>query len=554
MASGRLKSVAPTPREYQSAIAKSVLSAGSTLVVLPTGLGKTLVAFLVAQQSLSAGEPVLFCAPTKPLAIQHEKTAREMLDLEDGQIALITGATDAKKRKALYPAKGSPTLLVFSTPQTVKNDLEKHGASFPYSLVVFDEVHRAVGKYAYAAIAEEAKKSGALVLGLTASPGGQKKKIEEMMALLGVKNVQIRTHEDPDVAPYVKPMDMGFVEVDLPEGMEWAKNSLRDMIGEKMNTLRKMGFVGRFASKKGLAELRARILASNSPLRFSALSQHATLFSLVHCLELLETQGTGTLLKFYEKVKGREPSKAQQRLLNDKRFVTIMEKMKGADEHPKLAKLGELLGDAAKANPAHKAIVFCQYRDQAKLVAEMLGKNGIKAFPFMGKKDGVTAAMQKETLEKFRIGEFDVLVATSIGEEGLDIPSVDSVIFYEPVPSEIRSIQRRGRAGRAKVGSVTVLVTRGTQDQTFFWAARRREEKMKRIVGRMAGKEVEGKPKTTYTKLESAGKNETGKERGEGKEEKKELKNEKKTAKGEKKEDAHPSPMKAGQTKMSDFF
>ena len=52
------------------------------------------------------------------------------------------------------------------------------------------------------------------------------------------------------------------------------------------------------------------------------------------------------------------------------------------------------------------------------------------------------------------------LVATSIAEEGLDIPEVDLVVFYEPIPSEIRYIQRRGRTGRKTAGNVP--------DKTFF--------------------------------------------------------------------------------------
>lgn len=539
MGSGKLKGTAPSPREYQKSIADAVLQKGSALVVLPTGLGKTLIAFLVMAEKFKDG-PVLFCAPTKPLAIQHDRTAREMLELDENEIALITGAMPAAKRRGVYPSASSPARLVISTPQTVRNDLEKKRMEWNFSLVVFDEVHRAVGKYAYAALAEEAKKRNTLVLGLTASPGGQKNKIDEMVELLGAKHVEIRGHEDADVAKYVQQMRAEFIEVELTPAMESAKNSLRELIGGKMNTLRKMGFPGRFASKKGMAELRARILASRSPLRFSALSQHATLFSLVHCLELIETQGVGTLLKFVERVRGREPSKAQQRLLNEKRFIVAVEKLKNAEEHPKIAKLLELLSEAEKQNPLHKAMVFCQYRDQADLLAEKLTAAGMKAEAFMGKKDGITAKMQKDTLDKFRAGEFSILVATSIGEEGLDIPSVDSVIFYEPVPSEIRSIQRRGRAGRAKVGRVVVLVTRGTMDQTFFWAARRREEKMKRIVGRMAGKGVEGWRKTHYARTDtdaSRKRNETGGKTGNGK-----------------KSAAQNETRGKGQTKMSDFF
>ncbi|HLC38311.1 MAG TPA: helicase-related protein, partial [Candidatus Norongarragalinales archaeon] len=71
-----------------------------------------------------------------------------------------------------------------------------------------------------------------------------------------------------------------------------------------------------------------------------------------------------------------------------------------------------------------------------------------------------------------------VLIATSIGEEGLDIPAVDMVVFYEAVPSEIRLIQRRGRAGRMKIGSAIVLVTKGTKDEAYLWLSRNKEKKM----------------------------------------------------------------------------
>ena len=65
---------------------------------------------------------------------------------------------------------------------------------------------------------------------------------------------------------------------------------------------------------------------------------------------------------------------------------------------------------------------------------------------------GLSQKKQIAALTRFREGEFKVLIATSVGEEGLDVPSTDLVIFYEPVPSEIRSIQRKGRTGRSASG------------------------------------------------------------------------------------------------------
>jgi len=79
---------------------------------------------------------------------------------------------------------------------------------------------------------------------------------------------------------------------------------------------------------------------------------------------------------------------------------------------------------------------------------------------------------QKQIIEDFRSGKFNILVASSIGEEGLDIPSVDVVVFYEPIPNEIRNIQRRGRTGRFRTGEIYILVTKATKDEVYFFVSK----------------------------------------------------------------------------------
>jgi Fanconi anemia group M protein len=146
-------------------------------------------------------------------------------------------------------------------------------------------------------------------------------------------------------------------------------------------------------------------------------------------------------------------------------------------------------------------IVFVQYRDQVKKVVEELNKiPGVRAERFVGKREGVTQEEQKRTIERFRNGEFNVLVASSIGEEGLDIPAVDCVIFYEPIPSEIRNIQRRGRTARTRPGEVIILITKNTRDEAYYWVARSRERKMKRVVRGMQ-KMLQDRRKGAQSKL-----------------------------------------------------
>jgi ERCC4-related helicase len=81
-------------------------------------------------------------------------------------------------------------------------------------------------------------------------------------------------------------------------------------------------------------------------------------------------------------------------------------------------------------------------------------------------------------IERFKEGVHNVLVCTAVGEEGLDIPATDLVVFYEPIPSEIRTIQRRGRTGRGRAGRVVMLVTRDTRDEAYFYSSQKKERRM----------------------------------------------------------------------------
>ncbi|PIT84756.1 hypothetical protein COU37_01700 [Candidatus Micrarchaeota archaeon CG10_big_fil_rev_8_21_14_0_10_45_29] len=528
-----LNAQAPLPRQYQSDIADAVINGGSALVVLPTGMGKTLVALLVANKKLDEGN-VLFLAPTRPLAAQHEQVCRKWLNLKEEEISLVSGLISAKERPKIYAKE--PKILL-STPQTIANDLEAGRLKWDFSLCIFDEVHRAVGKYAYTKVAKEALAHNTMVLGLTASPGAQKKKIQEILDALGIKNVQIRTHEDEDVKKYIKQLQIKWIEVPLTLDILQIKMLLEKMASKYSTTLKKMGFFAKFNTKKSMAEMRAKILASNSKLKYSAISFHASLFSSVHMLELLETQGVQSLRKFISRVKERDESKAQQRILSDANFAEVERLLEKCAEHPKLAKLVQII----KERPAgEKFIVFSQYRDQVDVICKELGDAGLLCSAFMGKKGGVTQKIQAKTIERFREGKFDILVATSIGEEGLDIPSVDNVIFFEPAPSEIRAIQRRGRAGRAKIGNMFGLIAKGTRDEAFFWASRKREEKMQKIVGKMSLQNSYAKKREEEScgeKEKESGKKRAGKEKGGEKDSK--FKNKGKKA--------------AGQSRLSDF-
>jgi Fanconi anemia group M protein len=465
-----------TPRAYQLAINESIMQHGNSLVVLPTGLGKTLVALMLIREKIKQGR-CLFLTPTKPLAKQHYESVKEILELDDEQVSLVTGEMQPAKREAEYRKQ-----IIISTPQTIRNDIQQGRFGSNFKLVIFDEAHRAVGDYAYTMIAKKLHKKSLLV-GLTASPGGRRDRIQEVLDNLFITNIEIRASTDPDVAQYVQKSTITWIPVELSPTLKMIKRELDSLTSKYAKRLGEMGFRAPIKHKGRFLEMRKRILAIPSGIKYPAMVQYSVLLHVLHMSELLETQGVYPLKKYIAKVEEKE-SKSAKLLLAEPGMATIRELAESGAEHPKLKKLVELL----KAMEGKKVIVFAQFRDQIKQIEEMLNEEGISAKQFVGKKDGVTRKMQEATIADFRTDKFSVLVASSIGEEGLDIPKVDSVIFYEPIPSEIRSIQRRGRAARFKQGEIFILMTKDTRDEYYHYASTKKEEKMKKILQNMQKK------------------------------------------------------------------
>ncbi|WP_456475598.1 DEAD/DEAH box helicase [Candidatus Pyrohabitans sp.] len=485
-----LKERAIQAREYQLAITERA-KRGNTLVVLPTGLGKTVIALLVALDALSRGK-VLFLAPTKPLVRQHYESFRRFTKLREDEMVVFTGEQTAKKRAQAWRC----ARVVFATPQSVRNDLEaKLYDLSDVTLVIFDEAHRSVGDYAYVKIARH---YNGLILGLTASPGGDREKIKEVLKNLKITQVEARLPTDGDVRSYVKDVKIQWYRVDLPQELKEATQLLRTLLEDKVTKLQRMGFASykkaRYVSKKDIVEMggeiRARLNKSrNKGYLFSALSLQTQALHAFNLLELIETQGVKPALAYVDRLRNKPRlSRGEKHFLSSRRVREALERLHNfEDSHPKLEALVELIKSQLRAKPDSLIIVFVQYRDTIATVIEKLRSEGIACLRFVGQasrgeEKGMNQRTQSEALESFRRGDASVLVASSVAEEGLDIPSVDLVIFYEPVPSEIRAIQRRGRTGRSDVGKVVILIASETKDEAYLYAELSREKKMRRFV------------------------------------------------------------------------
>ncbi len=475
-------------REYQKNIIESIDNK-NTLVVLPTGLGKTIIAVILSAMRLNRfpSSNILVLAPTKPLVNQHAQSFRNLMDLPDDMFIVISGSTQKSKRKELWNKKG----IFFATPQTVKNDLEDGIVNLNnFSLLVFDEAHRSVGDYAYTYIAREyiSKAQNPLILGLTASPGGEVEKIGSVVGNLFIENVEVRSYNDPDVLPYIKRIEIEWIKIEMPPELKQVDALLKAAMKKRVDYLLEKGFLSsRTISKKELLEMQKRLITrlkeEKSDFLFYVQTIVGQLVKINYALELVETQGLKQFVDYYEKLREEKKTKSSMDLLDDDDFTTAYLIAKKNVEkgiiHPKLKKIREIVNKEMK-NEKSKMIIFTQYVETAKLITEEISDLG--AVLFIGQRRGYTQKKQMEIIKKFSEGKYRILVATSVAEEGLDIPAVDYVVFYEPIPSEIRSIQRRGRTGRFDKGKVIILMTQKSLDEAYYWASIAKERNMRRTL------------------------------------------------------------------------
>ena len=483
-------------RLYQQNLAMQVLKKGNTMIIAPTAMGKTVIAALVSAERLKNFEKskILILAPSKPLALQHERSFTEFLNVN---VASLTGNDKPSDRKKLW----EENRVICATPQTVESDIISREYDFSdVSLIIFDECHHAVGSYSYVYLAQKyvQQAKNQLILGLTASPGWEEKKIKEVSRNIYVNEVIIKSEDDPDVAPYFNQVETKWIKVKLTPELQEIKDLLSETLKMRLKTLKKLGIidsVSRPSKREVLVEqarLQNKIASSGNPKKeyFTGVSILTEVINIMHSQELLETQSIKTLNNYFNKLE-KKKTKAAKSLKNDYKFnkaVMLSRKFedKGID-HPKMKRLIVLIKQILEQNSENKIIVFSQFRDTTKSIFEKCEEEKINALRFYGQATrendkGLSQKKQIETIEKFKNENVNVLISTSVAEEGIDIPSVDYVVLYEPVPSEIRMIQRKGRTGRKHSGEMFILMTKGTLDESYYWSSQRKEKAMRSTV------------------------------------------------------------------------
>lgn len=487
-----------SPRDYQNKIFQTAKS-HNTLVVLPTGLGKTLIALMLAveRKYLLPQSKILFLAPTRPLIEQHFHYFRSHLPDLFADMQLFIGSVPAKKREEIWQTAE----IIFSTPQCIANDIENNLYGLKdISLLIIDEAHRCLKNYDYTKVVSNYKKNAKnqLILGLTASPGHDPEKIKQICEHLDIEEIELRSRISPDVIQYLQKLEFEKVDVPFPKEFEELRILLKRLWYNNVDKIKSI-----FPNLSPINKITLLMMQKNlsfqitrgNPSAYSGISLIAQAIKISHALELLETQtlsGLHNYLHSLIKQAQEKKSKAVQSLVKSPEFnaalISLENLRSNNQEHPKINALISITKQDFIENLNSKIIIFTQFRETAHLIAKSLSSlSSVRPSVFIGqaKKSstgGMSQKEQKEIIEKFKTGEINVLIATSIGEEGLDIPEVNSVVFYEPIPSAIRKIQRAGRTARLAPGKLIILVTQDTRDVAHHYASGARERKMHRSI------------------------------------------------------------------------
>jgi Fanconi anemia group M protein len=503
-------------RRYQVELAETAM-ADHTLVCLPTGLGKTAVSLLVTAHRLAEyGGKSLLLAPTKPLVEQHAAFYREALEVGDEDVVVFTGEVKPDDRAAVW----DDARVVIATPQVVENDLIGNRISLAdVTHLTFDECHRATGDYAYNYIAERyhADAETPLVTGMSASPGGDKEDILQVCQNLGLREVAVMTEDDADVAEHTYDTSVEWEHLDLPDEILEIRDLLEEVVTDRLDDLRDLGLTRKTdpsLSEGALRKMQAKarqLMNDDDSAGYKAMSLLAELRKIRTAVTYAETQSVESLRRYFERqenaARSSGASKASQRFVSELGVKQAKSRAERYDDlHPKFRKTRILLAETLGIEGGDRVIVFTESRDTAETLVEFLSESfDVRKFVGQGDRegsDGMTQKQQKETLDEFRNGEFEVLVSTSVAEEGLDVPEVDLVLFYEPVPKGIRSIQRKGRTGRQSEGRVVVLIANDTRDEAYYWMSRNEEKRMAEELRKLKG--LEGDIESELTEQQAA--------------------------------------------------
>jgi ERCC4-related helicase len=506
-----------TIRDYQFNIVQRGLF-NNLLVALPTGLGKTFIAatIMLNWYRWTTEAQIVFVAPTKPLVSQQVQACFGIAGIPRSDTTMLTGGVPPALRSEEWKNKR----VFFMTPQTLLNDL-KHGYVDPKKIVllVVDEAHRATGAYAYVEVVSFLRRfnTSFRVLALTATPGADVESVQKVIDGLDISRVEIRTENSMDICSYVHQRSIEKHVFQNSDEMEMCMELYSQALQPLVNTVNGLNaywsknpcdltpFGCQQAKKKWMMEAGRNATQGVKSMVHAVFS---ILASISQGMDLLKYHGMGPFfvkLKEFKKESEKTKSKYKKQILDSESFKKLMIRLQGwvMDDnfvgHPKLEYLQQVIldhfvnagnGDNAEGAPPSQTriMVFAHFRDSAEEIARILQRHHpmIRPRVFVGQStgknsEGMSQKDQLEAIEQFKQGTFNTLIATSIGEEGLDIGEVDLIICYDSKASPIRMLQRMGRTGRKRQGRIVMLQMQGKEENDAN-KAKDSYEKMQELI------------------------------------------------------------------------
>ncbi|XP_044980617.1 DEAD-box ATP-dependent RNA helicase FANCM isoform X2 [Hordeum vulgare subsp. vulgare] len=476
-------------REYQQYIVQKALFT-NTLVALPTGLGKTFIAAVVMYNYFRwfPEGKIVFTAPSRPLVTQQIEACHNTVGIPQKWTIDMKGNLSPSMRSSLWKSKR----VFFVTPQILENDIQS-GICMVKQLVclVIDEAHRASGNHAYCVAVRQLVAAAVplRILALTATPGSKQPNIQAVINNLCISELIHRDESDPEVKRYVNTRTVELIKVPVGSDTTQVNAMILDLINTHVVQLRAAGVIdNRDAANWNphqLLILRTKFSQApppNIPLekKKEIHKSFAALVSLCHVSKMLWSHG---IKPAHESIKAKlKEGHSWNFASKNQTFWDAMNMMQKVSSEglpsPKVQKLAEVLVDHFHKNDSKvsRVIIFSHFRESVNEIFGSLRDSGDGLFrpaQFIGqtctgdRRKGQTQKMQQAILQKFRAGEYNILVATSIGEEGLDIMEVDLVICFDANVSPLRMIQRMGRTGRKHEGQVVVLACEGQELQGY---------------------------------------------------------------------------------------
>ncbi|KAJ7275284.1 hypothetical protein B0H12DRAFT_1086574 [Mycena haematopus] len=483
-------------RDYQFNIVKHCLF-DNTIVALPTGLGKTFIAGVVMlnfYRWFPEGK-VVFVAPTKPLVAQQIEASHKTCGIPGSDAIELTGQNSPSLRARAWKEKR----VFYMTPQTLNNDLESETCDAgDIILLVIDEAHRATGGYAYNKVVRfmMAKNPHFRILALTATPGGDPNAVQNLIDGLHISRIEIRDENSLDLKAYIFQRNVEQHVITMSDDVNRIKDLLVTFMKSLLKPLQDRGIMNQWVDPATMhpyfPQARCQSLTNDQRWAYAPL---AKLSALARAMSYL-IEGTigmcNTSMRDLEADKkadadegGKKKTPKPNKFRENPQFQAVIkeletQRVRGFPIHPKMEKLntlvvehfGQKLGDDGQEAEQTRVMVFVTFREAVGEIVDVLNaqKPLIRASPFIGQgtdKQGNKGMPQKEQLDiikRFKAGEFNVLVATSIGEEGLDIGEVDLIVCYDAQKTPIRMLQRLGRTGRKRQGTVHVLLAEGREE------------------------------------------------------------------------------------------